>query len=51
VVAGVAASGAAYEYSNKRAVDALEEDHREGLITREEYERRKDEIEQRSLVY
>lgn len=51
VVAGAAAGGAAYEYSNKRAMDALREDYREGRITREEYERRKDEIEQRSLVY
>jgi len=50
-VAGAAAGGAAYEYSNKRAMDELEQEYESGLITREEYERRKQNIEQRSLVY
>jgi uncharacterized membrane protein len=48
---GAAAGGAAYEYSNKRAMDQLREDYEDGEITTEEYERRKDEIEDRSLVY
>lgn len=48
---GAAAGGAAYEYSNKRAMDQLREDYEDGEITSEEYERRKDEIEDRSLVY
>jgi uncharacterized membrane protein len=51
VATGAAAGGAAYEYSNKRAMDALEQDYKSGRITKEEYERRKKEIEQRSLVY
>lgn len=48
---GIGAGGAAYEYSNKRAMDQLEEDYRAGRIGREEYERRKHEIEGRSLIY
>jgi hypothetical protein len=51
VVAGAAVGGAAYEYSNKRAMDALEADYAAGRITQDEYERRKDEIEGRSLLY
>ena len=51
VAAGAAVGGAAYEYSNKRAMDALKEDYQSGRLTREEYERRKSEIEGRSLVY
>jgi hypothetical protein len=48
---GAAAGGAAYEYSNKRAMDDLREDYESGRISREEYQRRKDAIEDRSLVY
>lgn len=51
VATGAAAGAAAYEYSNKRAMDALEEDYQAGRISLEEYERRKEEIEARSLVY
>lgn len=51
VVTGAAAGGAAYEYSNKRAMDQLKEDYEAGRIDLQEYERRKQEIEQRSLVY
>jgi len=51
VVGGAAVGGAAYEYSNKRAMDALKEDYDKGRITREEYDRRKKEIEKRSIVY
>ena len=51
IATGAAAGGAAYEYSNKRAMDQVEEDYAAGRITREEYERRKQEIEERSLVY
>ncbi len=43
--------GAAYEYSNKRAMDELTDDYKSGRITSKEYERRKKEIEDRSLVY
>lgn len=51
VVGGAAIGGAAYEYSNKRAMDELKEDYDKGRISREEYDRRKKEIEGRSLVY
>jgi uncharacterized membrane protein len=51
VATGAAVGGAAYEYSNKRAMDQLKEDLEAGRITQEEYDRRKKEIEGRSLVY
>lgn len=51
VATGAAVGGAAYEYSNKRAMDELKNDYESGQISREEYERRKEEIEKRSLVY
>lgn len=51
VLTGAAAGGAAYEYSNKRAMDELQADYDAGRIDEQEYERRKREIEQRSLVY
>ena len=51
VATGAAVGGAAYEYSNKRAMDQLKEDRNAGRISEEEYERRKKEIEKRSLVY
>lgn len=51
VATGAAVGGAAYEYSNKRAMDQLKEDRNAGRISEEEYERRKKEIEKRSVVY
>lgn len=51
VVTGAGIGGAAYEYSNKRAMDDLRDDYEDGKITREEYERRKKKIDDRSLVY
>lgn len=51
VATGAAVGGAAYEYSNKRAMDELEKDLSAGRISQEEYDRRKKEIEKRSLVY
>lgn len=48
---GAVVGGAAYEYSNKRAMDELKQDYESGRITREEYERRKKEIDDRSIVY
>ena len=51
VATGAAAGGAAYEYSNKRAMDALKDDYDAGRINNDEYDRRKKEIEKRSLVY
>lgn len=51
VALGAGAAGAAYEYSNKRQVDALERERQEGKISQEEYDRRRGEIEGRSAVY
>ncbi len=51
VATGAAVGGAAYEYSNKVAMDELKKDWNAGRISRDEYERRKREIEKRSLVY
>lgn len=51
VAVGAGAAGAAYEYSNKRSVDQLEQDVKDGKISREEYDRRRKDIEDKSLVY
>lgn len=48
---GVGAAGAAYEYSNKRTLDDLESDYKSGKISAEEYQRRKHDIEKKSLLY
>ncbi len=48
---GAAGAGAAYEYQNKRQMDQLEEDYEQGRIDREEYERRKEQIEEGSIIY
>ncbi len=49
--AGAAAVGGAYEYQNKRALDDLDKALEAGRISSEEYDRRKREIEKRSVVY
>ena len=51
VAVGAGAAGAAYEYSNKRSVDKLDEEVKAGKISREEYERRRKDIEDKSVVY
>ncbi|MBT8360991.1 MAG: hypothetical protein KJO32_08550 [Deltaproteobacteria bacterium] len=48
---GAGAAGAAYEYQNKMALEDLEDDWKAGQISKDEYLRRKKEIEKRSLVY
>lgn len=48
---GAGGAGAAYEYQNKQALDELEDDFKAGKITKEEYLRRKKEIQEKSLVY
>lgn len=48
---GAGAAGAAYEYSNKDALDDLEKDYRAGRISKDEYLRRKESIESKSLIY
>ncbi|MFA5515015.1 MAG: SHOCT domain-containing protein [Desulfuromonadales bacterium] len=47
---GAAGAGAAYEYQAHKAIEELDEDYKAGEITREEYERRKKEIQERSLT-
>ena len=49
--AGAAAGGAAYEYTTKQQLDELEEDYEAGEMSKEEYIRRKEEIEEGSLIY
>ena len=48
---GAAGTGTAYEVQNKQALDELDDEFGEGRISREEYLRRKREIEERSAVY
>ncbi|WP_045222712.1 hypothetical protein [Desulfonatronum thioautotrophicum] len=48
---GAVGAGAAYELQNKRQMDRLEQDLREGRITQEEYEARKEQISRGSLIY
>ena len=48
---GAGAAGAAYEYSNKEALEDLEDDYKSGQISRDEYLRRKEDIEDKSLIY
>lgn len=51
IAVGAGAAGAAYEYSNKRQIENLDRDLQEGKISQEEYDRRRKEIENRSIVY
>lgn len=51
VAVGAGAAGAAYEYSNKRALDQLDEDLKQGKISKEEHARRRQDIEKRSVVH
>ena len=48
---GAGATGAAYEYETKRALDDLERDFRAGRISREEYLARKRDLEKGSIVH
>jgi len=48
---GGAAVGGAYEYQNKRALDRLEHQRASGRISEREYQRRRREIDDRSLIY
>lgn len=47
---GAAGAGAAYEYQARDAIKDLEKERSEGRISQEEYERRKKEIQERSLT-
>ncbi len=48
---GAAGAGAADEYQTKRQMDQLEEEHEQGRIEREEYERGTKQIEEGSIIY
>ena len=48
---GAGAAGGGYEYVNKRKLEELDEKLERGEISREEYLRRKKEIEKGSAVY
>ncbi len=47
---GGAGAAAAYEYQNREAMEDLNDEYERGEISREEYERRKEAIEERSLI-
>lgn len=48
---GAAGAGAAYEYQNKKQLDQLEQDFEAGRIDKEEYQKRKKDIQSGSLIY
>jgi hypothetical protein len=48
---GSLATGAGYEYNSKRQMDRLEDDYRHERISRQEYEKRKSQIEKGSIIY
>lgn len=50
VAIGAGAAGAAYEYQNKQAMEGLDRERQAGKISQEEYDRRKREIEKRSVI-
>lgn len=51
LLAGAGATGGAYEYQHKKQLDKLEEDFSKGNITRDEYLKRKKQIEEGSVIY
>ncbi|HEY7167160.1 MAG TPA: hypothetical protein VIB79_21540 [Candidatus Binatia bacterium] len=48
---GALGTGAAYEVHNKSQMDRLEDDYRNERISRQEYEARKKQIENGSIIY
>lgn len=48
---GSLATGAGYEINSKRQMDRLEDDYRHERISRQEYEKRKSQIEKGSIIY
>jgi osmotically-inducible protein OsmY len=47
---GAVGAGAAYEWQADKAMEDLKEEREAGKISQDEYERRKEEIEKRSLL-
>ena len=48
--AGVLGTGAGYEYNAQRQMDKIDEELKNGTITQEEYNIRKDQIQKGSLL-
>ena len=48
---GAGATGAGYEYNAYRQMQQLEEDYKNEKISREEYDKRKQQIEAGSIIY
>ncbi len=48
---GIVGTGAAYELRARQQMERLEQDYEQGLITQEEYESRKDQIQRGSIIY
>jgi hypothetical protein len=48
---GAAGAGVAYEYSKKKQMDTLERDFEAGRIDKDEYLRRKKQIQEGSIIY
>ncbi len=50
-LAGGAAAAGGYEYTNKQQLDKLDNDYKAGNISKQEYLKRKQDIESGSVVY
>ena len=50
-VVGAGAVAGTYEYKHKKALDQLNKEYEAGQITKEEYLKRKQEIDKGSFVY
>ena len=50
-VVGAGAAAGAYEYKQKEQMEKLDQDYAAGNISREEYRRRKEMIEEGSIIY
>jgi hypothetical protein len=48
---GAGATGAGYEVKARKEMDKLDEDLKEGRITQEEYDIRRDQIKRGSVIY
>jgi len=51
LLVGAGAAGGAYEYQNKSQLDELEKEFSEGKISRDEYIKRKKQIDESSIIY
>lgn len=51
IALGAGAAGAAYEYQNKRQLDQLKKEYEQGKISKQEYDQRRKDIENHSLIF